>query len=74
MDAEQQTQALAFVKDIELCLGVQRTSLSFREEWSKSPPEHANGLSKDEYFKNVSEGRTKLLIFQILAERNAGSW
>ncbi|PVH80611.1 amidase signature enzyme [Cadophora sp. DSE1049] len=53
MDTPHQELALAFAEDIERCLGVRRTNLSFRDEWSKSPPKEANGLSKDEYFKNV---------------------
>ncbi|KAF5530149.1 amidase signature domain-containing protein [Fusarium mexicanum] len=44
-NAEQQAMTEEFVKILEDFLGVKRTPFSFVEEWEKSPPQDAGGLS-----------------------------
>jgi len=53
MDAGQRTFAEEFTRDVEEYLGVKHEKLSFNDEWFKSPADEANGLSLDEYMKDV---------------------
>lgn len=44
----------AFVKDLEVSLGVQSQEISFETLWNETPPTEAGGQNLSEYMKNVS--------------------
>lgn len=43
----------ALVRDLEQSLGVKHTKLSFNALWHSTAPKEANGLSLQEYMKDV---------------------
>lgn len=51
---EQSSVARRFVREIEAYMNVKCSDVSFEEEWSKSPPLEAEGLSLPEFINPVS--------------------
>lgn len=47
----------AFVKDLETSLGVMHKKVSFNELWASTAPSEAEGMSLQEYMKDVSLDR-----------------
>jgi hypothetical protein len=42
---------------VEGFLGVQQNTLSFKEEWAKSPPKEADGQKMDQYMKTANRSK-----------------